>query len=96
MNRHYIIEHLIHENYILTQKYNEILHQFNELQKEIETLKKINRQPQNETTILKILQNTNTELNRELIKKNKQIAMFLNNNEGSLLLENVLTADKIV
>jgi len=53
-----------------------------ELQKEVEILK----HKQNDSGILKLLQDKNTELNRELIKKNKQIAMLLNNS-GSLITE---------
>jgi hypothetical protein len=67
---------------MLRTQNNEIQSILIELQKEVEILK----HKQNDSGILKLLQDKNTELNRELIKKNKQIAMLLNNS-GSLITE---------
>ena len=82
-NPNTIIQHLTYENHMLRTKYNEILSILTELQKEIE----------NKTGVLKLLQDKNTELNRELIKKNKQIATILNNppeDDGNIITDMLL------
>jgi len=82
-NPNTIIQHLTYENHMLRTQYNEILSILTELQKEIE----------NKTGVLKLLQDKNTELNRELIKKNKQIATILNNppeDEGNIITDILL------
>jgi hypothetical protein len=49
---------------------------------------------QENTDVLRILQNKNTELNRELVKKNKQISMLLNNTtDGGSLISELLLED---
>jgi len=81
-NPNTLIHQLTYENHMLRTQNNEIQSILIELQKEVEILK----HKQNDSGILKLLQDKNTELNRELIKKNKQIAMLLNNS-GSLITE---------
>jgi len=83
-----IIQQLNYENHILRTQNHEFHNKFAELQHEFEILKQT---LETQTTVLKLLQNKNTELNRELIKKNKQISMLLNSPpNGSSLISEIL------
>ena len=89
-----IINQLIHENHILRTQHNEILQNLIDSQNQIENMKSKYNESQENTNILKILQNKNTELNRELVKKNKQISMLLNNTtDGGSLISELLIED---
>jgi predicted RNase H-like nuclease (RuvC/YqgF family) len=89
-----IIHQLTYENHMLRTQYQEIHHKFMELQHEFEKLKHKCKDTENHTNVLRILQNKNTELNRELSKKNKQISMLLNNpTNGSSLLSDISVED---
>jgi predicted RNase H-like nuclease (RuvC/YqgF family) len=84
-----IIQQLTYENHMLRTQNHEFHNKIAELQQEFERLKHKCKETENHTNVLKLLQNKNTELNRELIKKNKQISMLLNSppNGSSLISE---------
>jgi hypothetical protein len=84
-----IIQQLNYENHMLRTQNHEFHNKIAELQQEFERLKHKCKETENHTNVLKLLQNKNTELNRELIKKNKQISMLLNSppNGSSLISE---------
>jgi predicted RNase H-like nuclease (RuvC/YqgF family) len=89
-----IINQLIHENHILRTQHNEILQNLIDSQKQIENMKSKYIESQENTDVLRILQNKNTELNRELVKKNKQISMLLNNTtDGGSIISELLIDD---
>lgn len=76
MKRASIIQQISYENYMLKTQYNQMVNIIQELQKQIEKQNNITTL-ENQATTISFLQNKNTQLNQQLLEKQKLLSILI-------------------